>query len=153
MVELHLNSPGLLTQSLENPCSARKEGQRSRVCTHTALKRNVGFCGLGFLPLSKHASHASKGCASVCWGGGRGWVAGLHVTPKPFYKGGQSMEAVMKISQAPSGRLVSHQSRASDLKWDTTWRWEPGFTSMWHDSLKGLLWSVHVLQILLWQQR
>lgn len=69
MAELHL-SPGLLSQSLENPCSERKEGQRARVCTHTALRRNVGFCGLGFSPLSKHAaSHASRGCASVC----RGW--------------------------------------------------------------------------------
>lgn len=77
--ELHLG-PGLLTQSLENPRSERKGGQRARVCTHTALKRNVGFCGLGFSPLSKHAaSHASRGCASVCWGWeGRGCRAACH---------------------------------------------------------------------------
>lgn len=85
------------------------------MCTHTALKRNVGFCDLGFLPLSKHVSHASKGCASPCWGRGGGELQSCYVIPKPFYKGGQSTEPVMKLTSPFSFSGVSSEPNFSEL--------------------------------------
>ena len=65
-----------------------------------------GFVVWVSLPLSKHASHASQGCAYVRWGMGR-WVSAVHVLPEPFYKGRQSTEHVMKLISpfCPSGVL------------------------------------------------
>lgn len=121
VVELHLNRPALLTPSLENPCSARKEGQRSRVCTHTALKRNVAFCGLGFSsPFWARFACQPRACSCVS-GAGRGWVAGLPVIPKPRYKGGQSTEPGLKLtSPFWSSAVSSEPSFRERMTWNET---------------------------------
>ena len=78
-----------------------------------------GFVVWVSLPLSKHASHASQGCAYVRWGMG-GWVSAVHVLPEPFYKGRQSTEHVMRLISpvCPSGVL-------SEPSFHRGWRHEP----------------------------
>lgn len=129
------------------PLFSRERGSKVQGVYTYNPQKECGVLWFGFFfPFLCTLRMPAKG-VRLCSGGWEGWVSELHAIAKPFYKGGQSMGHVMKLTSPFWSSGVSSEPSfcKGTTEWDSTWQWELGFGSMWHDSLNGLLWSLSVL--------
>lgn len=114
----------------QTPPFSRERGPKVwGVYTHSPPKEcRVLWLGF-FFPCLSSLRMPAKG-VRLCVGGGRGWVAELHVVPKPLYKGGQSTEPawdeVHKSLPDFCCLIRAELPQGNDSERDSTCRWELG---------------------------